>query len=141
MIRMKKPSSSVLRPVAREARGDRSPEQWARDYLSALVEKVLRRDPLQYRAFGPFWWPLKQLVMETLDTDEFGDRLDAEWIEAAGYGDPILTITAAHLYHEAKFDSGAIYDPHHILEDEDGDGIEFVSDDSDMEMLAAAVKL
>ena len=55
--------------------------------------KMLLASPQQYRSYGPFWWQLKRELLAQ-GYAQFGEHLDAEWLEHTEYGDPILNLLA-----------------------------------------------
>ena len=63
---------------------------------------------------------------------EFGEELDAQWVEALDYGEAKYNLAAAFAYEDARFDIMNIMEPVHVMI-EDGDPIEFVSADEEME--------
>jgi len=130
---MKKPDTkhldSVLNPVLSENGVTRN--QW-KDRMIGNIAKLLKKTPNRYKAYGPWWWPLKQELIASGYAD-FGESVDAEWVDRLAYGDPVYDVLAAFLYEDDKFDNGAMYDPVHQIENEDGELTEYVLIDIEMD--------
>lgn len=95
-------------------------------YKSLLIDK-----PVRYRAFGPYWWPLKNEYIQSGNM-VFGDFLDQDWLEKMDYGEAKYNVAAAFAYEENQFGLGLLDWPFHTMED-DGNPVEFVSVDPDMD--------
>lgn len=114
--------------------------EW-RGRMLGNISKLLTDQPLRYRSYGPYWWPLKKMLVESGET-RFGIELDQEWIEALGYGDDDINLMAAHVYSDQRFEQGAMFAAEHEMElrhddeagTEEGDAIVFVSADEAMEI-------
>ena len=129
-----KPTAEDLQPRVDEARksGD-----WAPRYLDG-IRKLIQKDPLRYRVFGPYWWLLKKALIDRGDY-AFGDEIDLEWFEALDYGNEELNIAAACAYEDGRLDSKLnVYDESHMLEDETGEAYEYVTGDSEVDSMAGA---
>lgn len=134
MLQINKPSAEDLQPFLAEATAKQTVEEWKPKFLAALRKKLVA-DPLSYRAYGPYWPLLKRAFIDQGDFS-FGETTDAEWFEALDYGDETLNLLAAFAYGDSRMDAGATYEAQHLLEDVDGEPIDFFSDDSDMEGLS-----
>lgn len=108
----------------------RNADAWARRMLNAITD-ILKQEPLRYRSYGPYWWPLKQELINIGET-AFGDFIDQEWLEKMDYGKTEYNVAAAFAYEENQFNLGLQTWPYHDVED-DGNPFEFVSADPDME--------
>jgi len=128
-----KPTPEQLSPLLQEATESQTIEEFKGKFLNGVVT-LLKRDPLRYRAYGPYWWPLKQAIIDA-ELDWFENHVDAEWLESMQYEQVELNLLAAWSYSEAQLDRGAQMDQRHILESSDG-SIEFVLVDEAMEELA-----
>lgn len=130
-MRFLKPTLEELAGLKDEALASQDEAAFAAKMLGS-VAATLRAKPLQYRSYGPYWWPLKQHLIAA-GYDEFGEHVDAEWAADAGYGDRTLDLLASWAYQDTRFAQHAIFVSEHILEAPDGDQIPFVSADDTLE--------
>ncbi len=139
-----KPSVSVLESLkpAELADGSISKDDWRVKMLNGY-RSILLKNPIQYRGFGPFWWILKKEMLDASITD-FGDSLDAEWVERIEYGDSVLNILSAYAYAEYAEAYGLLYSSGHSLmfigEDDEQSMVEYILADDYMELKAAATR-
>ena len=126
-----KPEEADLQSAIDEARKSGT---WVDAYLNG-VTTLLRKDPLRYRSFGPYWWLVKKALIDR-DIYDFGTEIDREWFEDLDYGDEEKNVTAAYLYDESR-EGLNIYDDSHLLEQEDGEPYEYLANDSDVESMVA----
>ena len=75
------PTLDALKP-SQLVSGELSREDWRKRMLEGY-KGILLGNPIQYRGFGPFWWILKKEMLDAGIAD-FGDSLDAEWVERDG---------------------------------------------------------
>jgi hypothetical protein len=130
-----KPSEDDLQILLQEATASQPVDQWIEKFLANL-KAILLKNPLRYRAYGPYWWSLKKLFVDRDDL-AFGDFVDQEWFTAMDYGKPELNILAGFSYEEMRTTKNLIDDPFHVMETADGDdAVEFASNDPEMEMMA-----
>lgn len=137
-MKIKIPTPTDLMPLYQEATDDRTEEQYKAHFLEQ-VAVMLSRNPLWYRAYGIYWYALKQeLINRGLIDQEF---IDAEQIERAKYDNSAYLLLAAWAYHNERHEIGSGYDDLHVVEYEDGtiDGYQLV--DEELEMLAVAKSL
>ena len=128
-----------LQPLLLEATATQTLEQWMDKFLAGM-KRILLDNPLRYRNFGPYWWPLKKAYIDRGDMS-FGDFLDAEWLAAMDYGKPELNILAAYAYEDLRLTTSMMEDPFHTMPTVDGgDSVEFASDDQQMEMMAVLLR-
>ena len=139
MTNIIKPTEADLAPLIAEATENQTLTQWKAKYLSRL-EAFFKKNPLRYRSYGPWWWLVKKELIATGNL-EFGDDVDAEWIEALDYGRLELNMLAAHGYAEWRFEEGAGHEPLHTLGLEDGETLDYLISDTDMEQLALGQQL
>lgn len=94
------------------------------DFVAAYLDGVastLGRHPEQYRGFGPYWWPLKRLLIAAGHA-QFGDEIDDEdTAEALTYPSPALTVAAAYAFAEHAMSVGMHMSPAHVVELADGE--------------------
>lgn len=127
-------SKADLDPVLAEAVKTKPIDAWTA-VMRTNIKSILQAAPERYRAFGPYWYPLKKEFIARGDLS-FGEFLDSEWLDAMDYGDMKYNIAAAWAYEETRFNLGLTVDPFHTMEDPDGNPVEFVSADPDMERRA-----
>lgn len=136
-----KPDVSEIEQFRFEATdgGKVSEEDWVKENCR-IVHKIVARDPKRYRAYGPYWWIVKRALIAN-GYDDFGDHVDAEWVEQCDYGKDFYNLIAAWMYQERALDFGLIYSNAHTVEfepEEDGmerDVGEYVLTDDEMELL------
>lgn len=129
------PSEQDLQPLYAEAMANQTVDQWIAKLLKG-IKSILERDPARYRAYGPYWWLVKKAFVDR-DDFTFGESLDAEWVEAMDYGKPELNLLAAWAYEDVQISRGLTYESIHTLEDGEGEAVEFLSADEDMEIRGA----
>ena len=140
MAKIHKPTIEDMRPLLEEATtaANQNEAAWVKRLLAGM-EATLTGDPLQYRAYGPYWWVLKREMQNAgMKLIEQAPHMDRDWAAQMDYGQTKWNLLAAWAYAEIRFEGGLFYDPEHTLADEDGEFVYFVSADEDMEMLAAA---
>lgn len=137
-----KPTVESLEALKKEAfqGGAVSPEEWRAKVASGCV-KMLLASPQQYRSYGPFWWQLKRELLAQGDS-QFGDHLDAEWLELTEYGDPVLNLLACIVHANWAIEQGLIYSSRHPVAFIQDDGSEpdiqeYVLIDEDLEIRTA----
>lgn len=109
-------------------------QAWRAKLLGSF-ETVLKKKPLTYRAFGPYWWLLKRMFIEH-DIVRFGTSSDAEWVEATDYGDDTLNLLAIYAFYDHSSNIGLLYSNAHTVPLEDGEALNYVLVDEDMEIQA-----
>lgn len=124
-----------LQPAIDEgSKGYGSPEQWAGKMLSSFAATVRRR-PMSYRAYGPFWWPLKRLMIEAGEMQ--GETPDPAEVERITLGTATLDVAAAWAYSEYAAQNQIDSDNMITVDTEDGDTYEYLLNDEEMEGMAA----
>ena len=127
-----KPTAEDLQPSidAAKASGD-----WVTSYLSG-IKALIKKNPLRYRTFGPYWWLIKKALIDRGETT-FGAEIDREMFEALDYGSEELNIAAAYAYENERTEGQInVYDESHMLEDGDGEPYEYVTGDSEVDSMA-----
>lgn len=120
--------------IAEGSAGFASRGQWI-NKMRASFAGVVNRRPLAYRSFGPYWWPLKRLLIEG---GELQAELPAPDLEAeVSLGDAALNIAAAFAYQDAATDNLTAMNTTHTVDTEDGDTRDYVVIDDEMEGRAA----
>lgn len=130
MENLYKPTKEDLEPLINEV-GDLV--KWESKFVVSLIGFLLK-NPLRYRGYGPYWWLVKQAVIEHGET-RFGDHVDAQMVESLDYGDRAINLIAAFAYSETMFDLGKMTASNHTIGFMDGESIEYIIADDDMEML------
>ncbi len=92
--------------------------------MAHAIADMLKKNPMQYRSYGPYWWVVKKILL-SFGEDYFGSFLDAEWVEKVTYGDPVWDLLAAWSYSEYALDNGLIYS--------NGHPVVFINDDGESE--------
>lgn len=134
-MQVKIPKPEDLMPLYQQVTEDQTEEQYQSHFLKS-VALMLNKNPLWYRAYGIYWFSLKQeLVSRNLIDHEF---IDAEQVEKVKYDNPCYLLLAAWAYHDERHEIGSGYDDLHVVEYEDGtiDGYQLV--DEELEMLAVS---
>jgi len=130
-----KPTKEDLQPLIEQV-GDLV--TWEQKFVKALAD-FLAKNPLRYRGYGPYWWLVKQALIEHGET-QFGDHVDAQMVEALDYGERTSNLIAAFTYSEGMFDLGKMTDSYHMIDD-DGEQREYIIADDEMEILHATNQL
>ncbi|EII3127211.1 hypothetical protein [Vibrio parahaemolyticus] len=134
-MKIKFPTQAELKPLYDEAIDGQTEEQWMEKFL-ATVTTMLRKNPLWYRAYGVYWWGVKQMLIErNLIASDF---VDAEWVEKIQYEKPAYHLLAAFAYHDERQDIGALEDDTHVIELDDGSIDSYILIDEDFELHAVA---
>jgi hypothetical protein len=140
MTNIIKPTEADLAPLIADAIEKQTLTQWKPIFLATL-DAFFKNNPLRYRSYGPWWWLVKKELIAS-GNFEFGEDVDAEWVEALDYGKAELNLLAAHGYADWRcFMQGAPHEPLHTLELEDGETIDYLLTDTDMEQLALGQQL
>lgn len=142
MAKLYRPSVEELELLRNEAtkNGAVTESTWIADF-ARIHAGFLRADPCRYRAYGPYWWSVKQALIGQGIT-EFGDTIDKEWLELTDYGNPFHNLLAAWIYWIGALDGGLIYSHGHTIAFEpEEEGMEhdvrpYTLVDDDMEILA-----
>ena len=134
---IQKPTKEALTPLFIEATENQTAKEWEKRLIDGIAD-ILRKRPLRYRTFGPYWWGVKAAMIEQGIT-EFGSHIDKEWLEDLGYGDSAYNLLAAWAYEDTRFAGGQmIENPYHVLMAGDGEAVEYACNDEEMEAKAAA---
>ncbi|WP_163836789.1 hypothetical protein [Spartinivicinus ruber] len=131
-------TETELQPLLEEATANQTKAQFISRTVKNLIN-TLRRNALHYRAYGPYWWWLKQLLMEQGDTRTLFSvgNLDEEILCQLSFSDPAYGIVAAWQYAEWQFEMGAQANTQHVLDTEEGDLLTYELFDEELEVRAA----
>jgi hypothetical protein len=111
------------------------------DFVAAYLRGVantLSRHPAQYRGFGPYWWPLKALLVDAGYTQFGVDIDDDEALSALTYSTPSLTVAAAYTFAEHAFSTGLLTSPSHTVTYTDGETGTYEVGDEEIEGILLA---
>lgn len=134
-----KPNKTYLEAVLRTALLGKTEDEYVDFFLSGLRGRLLK-NPRLYRSYGPYWPEIKKLLLER-GYGNFGRLVDRDVRKIYRYDRPALTLIAATLYSQERFDNGQIYSAWHLLpvpEEVDDQDYEFESYDLEVEALAQA---
>lgn len=125
-------AADLQRLIDEEAGGD-----FVDAYLSGVAQ-ALRCQPEQYRGFGPYWWPMKALLVAAGHTD-FGTGVeDDDALAQLTYDSPALTVAAAYTFSEYAFANGMQAAPGHTVAHDDGEDETYYVSDEEVEQLIVA---
>lgn len=102
-------------------------------FALGVIERRLAKDPLRYRDYGPYWWSLKALLIDS--GRELGERDDPMVRAAYQGGTPAETIVMADEFRTRYLATQAVGTNQFILDGETG--ATYTLEDADMEGLAA----
>lgn len=122
--RLYKPSVEKLELLRSGAtqNGKVSESEWVKK-CCVETARILRKDPLRYRSYGPYWWVQKRAMIDN-DINDFGDFVDQEWHDLVDYGNNFLNLLAALIYSNSAMDMGLIYSNSHNIALLQEDGME-----------------
>lgn len=132
-----KPSHEDLADERKKALKGTTEEEWCNRCVNTLV-RILRKDPVAYRQYGPYWWNLKKSVISRQPEAIHGDFIDDLWAERTDYGDEVDNILSAILYAQQFIEEHIYGSREHTvyLDSDDGDGWRaeiYVLEDEDMD--------
>lgn len=110
--------------------------QLATQYVKVLAE-LIKRDPRQYRSYGPYWWPLKAMLISSGAAPEVGTKLEDGTLEHYTHSTPDLTVCAAWAYQQTQLANGHLHTTDHLLDTEGGEVYEYQLCDDEMERVIA----
>ena len=90
-----------------------SKKQFVSEILRTAASAMLK-DPQSYRAFGPYWWVLKRIMLEHGITI-FGRFLDQKWLRRCDYGSDFDNAFAAWLYFGQSLEEGRQHQSEHTI--------------------------
>lgn len=118
-----------------------SEEVGSGDFVAAYLKSAadtLARQPAHYRGYGPYWWPLKRLLINAGYT-QFGRDIDDDAAaDALTYPTDALTAAAAYAFAEHAFSQGTHQSPAHVVTDTEGEQLTYYIGDETMEGLQVA---
>lgn len=126
------PDGQALAALLAEATADQTGPELVAKYL-ANCAGLLADDPSQYRSYGPYWWPLKALLVEQGLIPFAGRQVERGTVGYYTLESPELTICAAWAYQQGQASQGKLYTASHQLELAGGELYEYELLDEDME--------
>ncbi|WP_318491873.1 peptide-binding protein [Photobacterium leiognathi] len=132
------PSVADLEHLLAEATAETEQTEYVESYLTKLVD-LLKSNPRTYRAYGPYWWAIKRMLINRLISD-FGDNVEAVTVDKFFIEDEANTIVAAWSYQNYQFTNGNQTSPFHVLPLVDDEDYEYCLVDDSMENLIAQSK-
>ncbi|HIF9347124.1 TPA: hypothetical protein ACX6RX_003235 [Photobacterium damselae] len=129
------PSKVDLKDLIDEAleNGAINNDVFVENHCAGLIT-VLSENPLAYRAYGAYWWPVKK-ILNSLGYGEFVGSSNEEVTAAKFFiEDDVTTLCAAWYYQQSIIDTGNMNSNIHIYTDSITDEqFEYSIDDIDME--------
>jgi hypothetical protein len=126
-------SDEQLQQIIARATENQTREQWMAKALKNLA-RFIKSNPNEYRTFGAWWWAIKR---QLVDAGLLTGSVNLEMFNAITTGDTEKDMAGALAYHEYTADSMYIGN-HFQFSTEEGDTIDYVLDDQEMELRAFA---
>lgn len=120
--------------VAEGSSGFASPSQWISTMLNSFAETVKRR-PASYRSFGPFWWPIKSMMIKAGVIA--GQVPDADIVAQATTGSAATDVAAAWAFAEQANENMTASENTFIIDTDDGDTTNYLLVDEEMEAMSS----
>lgn len=134
-----KPNPNDLQTLIDINIGERTEKAFRFDYYCGVLRKI-QKDPLAYRAFGPYWWAIKQdfVPVEIIDHPVFGSvkREQMRQAKLVVQNSITLTMIAASLYEVNRIENGLAMNKEHELQLIDGSFESILIHDPDLEARA-----
>ena len=132
MMKFEKYSAELLESTWERISETLSEEDW-RDSILKKASKILKNNPRQYRAYGPYWWGFKKLI-NAAGYINLGDNFEGDVGQL--YELPRHVLLSSLMYAEGVInDGGNVYSSEHILMS-DGEPLRYVLADIDLEAKA-----
>lgn len=125
--------SDLEKVVAEGVKPFATQSTWVNKMVSSFASIVGRR-PMAYRSFGPFWWPLKAMMIKSGEMQ--GEAPDPELVAQVTTGNPALDVAAAWSMHE-NYSSQLLSGSTFTVDTESGDTVQYLLCDDEMEERAA----
>lgn len=94
-----------------------------------VIANRLKKDPMRYRDYGPYWWSLKSLLY--VYGNSYGSNNDVLMRNAYCGKTPVGTLIMAETFRDEYLKTHLKYANQFVLDVESGDMVEIV--DADME--------
>lgn len=125
------PTPKDLEPLREEALDGVDEAEFIRKHVHA-INTTLSQNPAMYRAYGPYWWPIKQLLRD--NGVDFGDEDEPITREHINYESPVDLICAAWSYQDYIIDTGAMNNHIHPFTVDD-EPYDYSIEDGDLESM------
>ena len=130
----------ALEALLEDERNGASDEEFVERYVQGII-KTLKSNPLLYRSFGAYWWPLKRLIVNAkVYHNDFGESYSEEFNKALSLDSDALTVCAIYLEQEDNIATGNTTSTAFNYEAMDGSEIEITIEDDIMEKIAFLLK-
>lgn len=129
-------NDQLLPIVAEGSAGYASKSQWVSSMLSSFADTVKKR-PIAYRAFGPFWWQIKAMMVKSGHLN--AEAPDVDMVAQATTGDAALDVAAAWAHQEQAHGNMTAMSSTFTVDTEDGDTVDYLLLDDEMEALASSM--
>jgi len=133
MRKLKVLTEEELQPILVLALESESDVGFVPGYLSGVARSLIN-SPGTYRSFGPYWWPLKELLLK-YSIDVFGSNVEAGTLNHFRLNSEDLVCVAAYAYQQQKLSEEKLLSTEHILDIEDGETESYILHDQKMEEL------
>ncbi|MGZ8220087.1 MAG: hypothetical protein ACXWT0_00415 [Methylobacter sp.] len=124
-------TSEELAPIIEEGtKGFANKNQWINSLLNGIATLV-KRSPIAYRSFGPFWWPVKKMLQDAELLE--GEEVDQALIDRVSMGATDLNLAAAFAFQEWANDNQLASNNVFPVTTEDGGSDDYTLIDEEME--------
>ena len=96
-------SRKLVREKLQEVKKSKTENKYISDVINS-ISKVLKKEPMQYRFYGAYWWVVKNEML-LAGIDWIDDHIDKEWFDKLDTGDSASNLMAAWLYSEEKINN------------------------------------
>jgi hypothetical protein len=127
------PTAEQLTELVAEATETQTEAEFVSGYIKNLAG-ILKGKPIMYRAYGPYWWPLKELLINH-GHSEFGDSVEAGALTVFRMDGAHLLCCSAWAYHTYNVDNGNVFSASHKIAIADSDDYDYHLHDLEMESL------
>lgn len=128
--------TAMLDAIASET-GQKNSGVWADSVLEGFA-RLVDKTPGAYITFGPYWWPVKQLLVDRGLMNL--DPPDSDKLQEVSFGSDSLNIAAAFAAHNYCIDSmSTSSNTVSVLDMDSGDTVDYLLLDEEMEALKSTV--
>ena len=111
---IKFPTANDLSPMLADVTAQQTDAQYTSTQLRTITD-ILKSDPRQYRSYGVFWWPIKDLMIKNGITD-FGLQVDKDILVLTEHLTPAEKLIAGYCNKIVALDGGHLYSSSHIYD-------------------------
>lgn len=130
---IKLPTHDELKPLVEQALAGGAEKDFIEKTLTN-ISKVLKKDPRQYRAYGPYWWSIKTMLNQR-NVFDFGIEADQTMVTLMSKLSNAEILCAAYATKLSALDEGKLYSSEHMLIDTDNNDYQYSLDDLEMEKI------